>query len=78
MHKERSKGNYRHIHNLNTRNRNLARPVKHYLTSTRYAVSYTGPNTWNNLSQYLRGTRSLPAFKKSVKAHFLSLYNLPP
>ena len=78
MHKERSKGNYGQIHNLNTRNRNQARPVNHYLTSTRHAVSYTGPNAWNSLPQYLRETRSLPAFKKSVKAHFLSLYNLPP
>ena len=75
MHKERSKGNFGRTHNINTRNTNMALPVFHSLTSTQHAVSYSGPSAWNNLPENLRAIKSVPSFKKSVKAHFLSLYS---
>ena len=75
MHRDCSKGNYGPTHNLNTRNRNLARPSDFFKSGTRHAVSYAGPEAWNSLPQSLREIRSVSSFKKSVKAHVLSLYN---
>ena len=74
MHKALSNGEFAPVHNLSTRNRDLAVPVFHYLTNTQRAVSSIGPRTWNELPLNLRNIERLNPFKKALKKYLINQY----
>ena len=67
-------GNFAIAHPFNTRNRDLAAPIFHRLTSTQHAFSFTGPNQWNALPSNLRSIVKFHNFKKALRSHFLDQY----
>ena len=76
MHTSLSEGSYKINHNLNTRNntKNLASSKYQRLSTSQQAVSYRGPQIWNNLPAYLRDIKSLPLFKNKLKSYFINQY----
>ena len=72
MHKQMNSSSYQVLHDLNTRNRDLARPVRHRLaTCQKLAVSHNGPLEWNSLPPNLRTIESIGRFKRELKQHIL-------
>ena len=74
MHKSISEGKFRTMHQLNTRNRTLAFAPFHRLSTCQHAVSFRGPQIWNNLPPHIRAVESLPSFKKSLKKYLIEQY----
>ena len=70
----RSRGEYETQSNIQTRRLNDAHSVRHLLTTTQHAVSYTGPKFWNTLPPDLRSINRYMRFRKSLKEHLLSQY----
>ena len=54
-------------------NNNLYVPNYKYNVS-RCTIKYSGPIMWNNLSNTIKCTKSLPFFKRTYKNHLLKLY----
>ena len=69
------KGQYKSLHNVNTRNNNLAVPKFQYLTKTQQSVKFKGPTFWNTLPVSLRNEKSLLVFKNKLKMYYISQYN---
>ena len=67
-------GKFQVLHNLNTRNRSLAVPTFHRLTTTQHSFSFIGPHFWNQLPQHLREISGENIFKKRLKIHLLESY----
>ena len=80
MFKQIEAGNFQTQHNLNTRNRNLAVPQFHRLTTTQHSINFQGPNFWNTLPDSLKNLENVTKFKKELKKYLISLYSLqyPP
>jgi len=57
-----------------TRNRYDASTPFHRLTQTQRAVSFRGPQVWNDIPQNIRDSETLNAFKCSYKSLLLSRY----
>ena len=74
MYKQIRAGNFNVQHEINTRNRNLAAPQYHRLSTTQHSVSFNGPKIYNSLPNHLKNNNSLPRFKKELKLHFLNSY----
>ena len=70
------KGAYKIEHGINTRNSNLSKPKRHNLTRSKQSVATNGPNLWNSLPIEIRSIKSLPSFKKKLKSHYLSQYDI--
>ena len=70
------KGAYKIEHSVNTRNSNLSKPKRHNLTRSKQSVATNGPNLWNSLPIDIRSIKSLPSFKKNLKSHYLSQYDI--
>ena len=70
------KGAYKIEHSVNTRNSNLSKPKRHNLTRSKQSVATNGPNLWNSLPIDIRSIKSLPSFKKNLKSHCLSQYDI--
>ena len=75
MYAERNRDFYNSNHNYDTRNCNILRSEYHRLTATQHSVSYSGPLVWNSLPEFIRDSRNLNVFKKSLKKHFVSFYD---
>ena len=78
VYKARLRGEFQRIHNLNTRDSNLANPTFHRLNQTQRAVSYAGPTIWNELPPYLREIENFGRFKFETKKFFISRYDTLP
>ena len=74
-HKTRAHGQFQRNHGVNTRNSNYATPTFHRLNQTQRAMSYAGPDAWNNLPQNLKQIDKLPKFKSEVKKFFINSYD---
>ena len=61
-------------HARDTRNRNLLVPKPRKLTKTQKFISFVGPQEWNKLPVFLKESRNINVFKKSLKNHLLSFY----
>ena len=75
-HQKIQKGAYKIEHNVNTKNRDLAKPKRHNLARTQQSIATNGPNLWNSLPIDTRSIKSLPKFKKKLKSHYLSQYDI--
>ena len=75
VHKSRSQGNFQRSHNINTRSSNFATPMFHRLGQTQRAVSYAGPNAWNDIPHNLQEIEKLSKFKSEIKKLFVGNYN---
>ena len=73
--KARKSGLYTTDHVRSTRNRDLAVPTFHRLTSSQHSVSYAGPTIWNQLPEYIRCIDKLPKFKTILKKFLLDKYS---
>ena len=69
-------GAYRIEHDLNTRNRNLSKPKAHKLTRTQQSITHMGPSLWNSLPEEFHSINSIPIFKRKLKTHYLSQYDV--
>ena len=67
-------GNYHVLHNVNTRNRNLALPKFHRLARTQQSVSFNGPSYWNDLPLSIREKTNIAHFKRDLKAFYIDQY----
>ena len=74
MYKAMSENRFTIQHTVNTRQRNLAVPQFHRLTTTQRAISFVGPTLWNKIPIEIRSERTLSLFKRSLKNYFLNLY----
>ena len=74
VHKARAQGDYQILHQVNTRNTNLANPSFHRLAQTQRAVSYAGPKAWNNLPDNIRRIEKLLKFKSETRKFFINSY----
>ena len=72
--KERLKGNYCTMHDLSTRNRDLAQPVYQRLSQCQHSISFMGPTIWNTLPQDIRSIDNLKTFKSNLKDYLLNQY----
>ena len=68
------KGGYKIEHNVNTRNRNLSKPKFHGRERTYQSIATKGPNLWNSLPPEIRSIKSIPRFKRNLKAFYISKY----
>ena len=75
-HEKIKNGLYRISHGRNTRNCNMALPKFHKLTRCQQSCSFKGPTFWNQLPDEIRCIESTSNFKKKVKSHYISMYNL--
>ena len=69
-----SEGRFTCAHEVNTRNRTLAKPTFHRLSQTQRAFSHIGPKVWNSLPINLRSISSFRCFKKKLKIYLVSNY----
>ena len=75
MFKQIEAGNFRTQHGLNTRNRNLAVPQFHRLSTTQHSITFQGPKFWNALPDSLKNLGKLPKFKIELKKYLVGLYS---
>ena len=68
-------GMYKKTHSVNTRTRNEAKTTFHCLSMCQQAVSFNGPNEWNALPPSVKEIKTIGAFKRKLKSHFLSKYD---
>ena len=74
MFKELSVNRHRVLHNVNTRQRDLAAPLFQRLQNSQRAISFNGPTVWNSLPLYLRSIDTLDRFKRELKKHLIDQY----
>ena len=75
MFKSINLGLFANEHQHFTRNRDLARPLYHRLTSTQHSFTHNGPKIWNELPYDIRSIDSLRLFKKKLKQFLLNQYS---
>ena len=61
-------------HEIPTRSRSLAVRSFNRLTLSQHSISFTGPNTWNNLPTSIRGLPSISVFKSRLENYLLLQY----
>ena len=74
MYHARARGEYATQTNYQTRDTNRALSVRHRITTTQHAISYTGPAFWNSLPPNIRSINNFKRFRKSLKEHLLDKY----
>ena len=67
-------GEFQVSHGRNTRNRGMAVPSFHRLSSCQHAFSFVGPHMWNDLPQYLKEIEEENTFKRSIKIYLINQY----
>ena len=74
--KKVKEGKYAVTHDVNTRNRNLAKRKDHKLTRCRQSLTYNGPTQWNLIPDDIRNITSFSLFKNKLKKFYLQKYSV--
>lgn len=64
----------RPMHQLNTRNVQVVRPIQHGLSLVRNSFLIQGPKNCNGIPAQVKLAPSVHSFKKRLKKHLLSKY----
>ena len=77
LYKQNNFAPYQRDHPYHTRFRNNLRPDFQRLSITQRSIKFAGPSIFNEIPEYIKSSRSLPSFKKSLKKFYIDRYNQP-